>query len=458
MEALIGRIGGDELFLLLLEKTINTDPDLENLLTDIRRVLLFKYGAAPGLTPGEAQVAYALACQCLNNEYVFAQDEGEGARVAVLKEAIERRVPVLSAADAELERDLVVYGMYDRLCSLSCREALHAISRDGWSEGFQGLLEQALLNPLEEDKIKAAIPTLGRLEDTTTRLVRSQYEENPYPRWISVPQLKKRNIKRVLKQLFPRFSPPDFLDSPIQFLVAGCGTGQHPIITSLTFDNVDITAVDISKSSLAYAIRMARGYGVKNIHFMQGDILELGELGRQFHIIESTGVLHHMEDPLAGWKVLTDLLIDDGLMSIGLYSEKARQHIVAARELIAREHLPSDTTSIRNLRTRIFRRELGDLLYSLTSSKDFYSTSGCRDLIFHSREHRFTLPQLDKAIQSLGLDFIGFEFEDTRVNSRYQEMFPTDEYMTNLTLWDHFEDNYPHTFARMYNFWCQKKR
>ena len=39
---------------------------------------------------------------------------------------------------------------------------------------------------------------------------------------------------------------------------------------------------------------------------MQADILDLHKLNKQFDIIESVGVLHHMNDPLLGWKILTD--------------------------------------------------------------------------------------------------------------------------------------------------------
>ena len=70
---------------------------------------------------------------------------------------------------------------------------------------------------------------------------------------------------------------------------------------------------------------------------MQGDILKLNQLERQFDIIESVGVLHHMDDPSAGWKVLVDRLRSGGLMKVGLYSDIARQHIVKAHEHIARK-------------------------------------------------------------------------------------------------------------------------
>ena len=67
---------------------------------------------------------------------------------------------------------------------------------------------------------------------------------------------------------------------------------------------------------------------------MQADILDLGKLDRQFDIIESVVVLHHMDEPMAEWKVLTDCLKQGELMKIGLYSKLARQHIVKIREEI----------------------------------------------------------------------------------------------------------------------------
>lgn len=453
----IPQLGGDQLFLMFLHNTINSDPDMENLLREIRRVLLDKYWRTGSLTPEEAALAYALACQCLNNEYVFAVAEEEEAQAAELKQVIEERIASQQSPDVDLERSLVVYAMYDRLYSLGGRERLNAMARSGWSEKFRLLVEQGLTDALEEERIKQEIQTLGDMEDKTTRLVQSHYEENPYPRWISLPQLKKRSIKRVLKQMFPHYTFPPFLDGPVQLLVAGCGTGQHPIISSLSFDNVEILAVDISKSSLAYAIRMARKFGINNIRFMQGDLLELPRLKQRFHIIECIGVLVCVEDPLAGWKALTGLLEKDGLMLIGLYSEKARQKVVDARRIIADENLTSTRTNIRNLRKRILKRELGDHLYGITSSKDFYSTSGCRDLIFHSTEHRFTLPQINGLLNELDLEFIGFELDNNAVKSRYQEMFPEDREMTNLLLWDQYEEMYPHTFSKLYNFWCRKK-
>ena len=70
--------------------------------------------------------------------------------------------------------------------------------------------------------------------------------------------------------------------------------------------NSAVTAVDLSRASLAYAQRKTSELGITNVKYLQADILNLGELGQGFDIIESAGVLHHMNDPMAGWRVLVE--------------------------------------------------------------------------------------------------------------------------------------------------------
>ena len=79
-----------------------------------------------------------------------------------------------------------------------------------------------------------------------------------------------------------------------------------------------------------------------NIDYAQADILQLGAIGRTFDLIQSAGVLHHLADPWAGWRVLLSLLRPGGVMRIGLYSETARRGVVAARAFIAQRGLRLD--------------------------------------------------------------------------------------------------------------------
>ena len=457
IQGVLERIAADELFLLFIEKVVNIDATLEALFTRIRRTLLFKAVKVTDISQQELRVITALAFQCFNNEHIYAVDAEEEVRLTGLKVAIEDYISKGHSPDNDLECMLLIAGMYEYLFTLSCSERIAGYPITVWSDNFRSYAQHALINYFEEQKIKEGIESIGAIRDQTTQLVQSQYENNPYPRWLSLTNKKmEKSTRKFLETAFPHFSPPQFLEGHIKVLIAGCGTGSQAIKAALTYSDAEILAVDISKSSLAYAIRMADRYNIKNIEFKQADILELSQLDARFHIIECQGVLHHMEDPMKGWRVLTELLVKDGLMSIGLYSEKARKAVVAARQVIENEKLSPDEENIRDIRSRILRHEFGGLFEAFSASYDFYTMSACRDLLFHYKEHRFTLPQIDRIINELNLKFLGFMLPEIRVINDYHRQFPEDINMTNLILWDKFESVYPDTFTRMYQFFCQK--
>src|SRR5262249_44471389 len=159
-----------------------------------------------------------------------------------------------------------------------------------------------------------------------------QYEENPYPRWLKAePVGQALLLDQYLRRRFPAVAFESLGKRPIEILVAGCGTGQHAIETAQRFEGAEVLAIDLSLGSLGYAKRKTRELQRSNIDYAQADILQLAALGRSFHLIEVSGVLHHLADPLAGWRVLLTLLRPGGFMAVGLYSEIARAEIVATR-------------------------------------------------------------------------------------------------------------------------------
>ena len=95
------------------------------------------------------------------------------------------------------------------------------------------------------------------------------------------------------------------------------------------------------------------------------------------------------------------------------------------------------------------------MLARVTQGEDFYSLSGCRDLLFHAQEHRFSLPQLKETLDRLGLRFLGFQLGANLLN-KYGQQFPDDPEKANLDNWHRFETANPRTFRGMYLFWVQK--
>ena len=107
-----------------------------------------------------------------------------------------------------------------------------------------------------------------------------------------------------------------------------------------------------------------------------------------------------------------------------------------------------------------FRRQITKLndpeLDSLEKSSDFYSTSTIRDLLFHVQEHRFTIPGISEALDTLGLAFMGFELSDKRITRAFKVAYPQAEAIYDLGQWHEYETLNPELFGGMYQFWVQK--
>ena len=91
---------------------------------------------------------------------------------------------------------------------------------------------------------------------------------------------------------------------------------------------------------------------------------------------------------------------------------------------------------------------------SILISPDFYNLSSLRDLLFHVQEHLFTIPQIGKCLDELGLKFCGFEGDSIVRDYKITNTGKNDPY--DLDKWTSYEEVNPDTFAGMYQFWCQK--
>jgi SAM-dependent methyltransferase len=450
----LAAVAGDRILRSLMENATIADLDFERFLTGARFALLQMVSTGDGSAPAEPMAldfACALARQCFINEYVYPSTDEEAAAAQQLRDKV---AAALAAGDPISELSLAVAAAYNPLGKLPGADAL--LQRN-WSEALTGVLTQQLREPAEEAKLRAEIPALTPIEDDVSRKVREQYEENPYPRWAKAdPPRKALRFDQYLRNKFPAATFRDLGKSDLDVLIAGCGTGQLTIEFAPCFPAARTLAIDLSLTSLAYALRKTREIGVRDIDYAQADILKLGGIGRTFDVIESSGVLHHLGDPFAGWRVLLSLLRPGGFMAVGLYSEIARAGIVEARNFIAERGYGSSADDIRRCRQDLIAHEDGKAFADVYASTDFYSTSDCRDLLFHVQEHRMTIPQIADFLTENALDLIGFDLE-AAVASQYRATYPADHAMTDLAAWDAFERQHPGAFSGMYQFWVQKR-
>ena len=441
-----------EPFTTLLKSAVVQQYDFEILLTNIRRRLLVYSTSGQNAYDEYLQnFSCTLAQQCFINEYVFSITPDESARIELLKGSIESALFKQSHVSSV---QLATLASYIPLHTIQDPRLLLTIN---WPDSVRELLKQQVLEHFEETHLRTCIPSLTPIHHGASLQVRNQYEDNPYPRWIKAP--KENNEVSIESFLHKHFPTSEFTNTnktdDLDILIAGCGTGQQSILTAQLFPNSRVLAIDLSLTSISYAMRKTRELGLTNIEYAQADILNLSSIDRRFDVIESVGVLHHLTDPWHGWRILLSLLRPHGFMKLGFYSELARQGIVAARTFIADQGYPSNEEGIRQCRQDLRKITDNPLLPTVINSSDFYSTSMCRDLIFHVQEHRLSLPQIDAFLTENKLSFIGFNTYPQTMQA-YRKMFPQDKSMSNLNNWNQYEAINPCTFIEMYQFWVQR--
>lgn len=409
----------------------------EQFLTALRKRLL--QSCPPASADAEAHLALcaALAVYCWETEYIFNTSAEEDAAISTLRAKIESAQNITG-----MENEIALYACYAPLRQLKNADTLLATFERHADLGQIVRTDIDLDRKLQQKK--AVLTAMSGFENDVSLRVREQYEDFPYPRWKHRPMALHEETDAPLRQ------------DGARILIAGCGTGREAVNNALKFPHAAIDAIDLSTSSLAYAMTKAEEFGIENIRFRHGDILHLDFPDACFDAISCHGVLHHMQDPAAGWASLLRCLKPDGLMRIGLYSEIARRDFIAAQRIIAENKIAGTTDAMKD-----FRHRAADLLpypvYTglITRSQDFYQLSPLRDLLFHAQEHRMTLPRLKDMMDRLGLELVTLSV--SRQNrAAYQKMFGQGP--DTFENWHKFEEINPDTFSGMYQFWCRRKK
>lgn len=154
--------------------------------------------------------------------------------------------------------------------------------------------------------------------DQITKEVNEMYEKYPYP---SIACFKDVDLnKHANKVLSSLGKTVDDFSLEDEILDIGCGTGE--ITCSLAL-NASVTAVDLCRSSLERAKKLAVKNKIKNINFVKENVLDL-DLRKKFDYVFSYGVLHHTSNPNLAFKHAARHLKEKGFITIGLYNSFGR--------------------------------------------------------------------------------------------------------------------------------------
>ena len=445
----------DTLFLKALPIIRLCSIEAENFLNSLRATVTQLILSDSAISLKMLPLARALALNSYASEYVGYVNPLEVELVEKTQALLAIDLKTPNWAPQKSEKLLLILAMYTDLYRTPCASALLEYNLNDWPPLLFEIANKSLFKISEELRTSRQIESLTAIENTVSREVQAQYEENPYPRWdnFSVGALDTVGSLLVMgtklsKDSFPRqlFDP----QSPI--LVAGSGTGKQPLSVAKRFPQTEVIGVDISRRSLAYSTLKAKELGIENVKFYHADILHLPDSLGKFYYIECCGVLHHMGNPLDGFKKLLSMLEPGGVMKIALYSTIARRKITLERNKIAKLKLEPTEKNIRMYRQALMNKIPRSPI--TTSFTDFYNLSECRDLLFHQHEKTYTWPEIESICKNLDLNFLGI-FDNLSIDNAFKEFNDKGD-PTSFADLETFENANPDAFSSMYQFLVQK--
>jgi SAM-dependent methyltransferase len=200
----------------------------------------------------------------------------------------------------------------------------------------------------------------------------------------------------------------------VDILVAGCGTNQAAVI-AYTNPSAQVVAIDVSSASLDHHRWLKDRYSLANLELHQLPIEQVASLHRDFDLIITTGVLHHMADPGAGMRALAERLRPDGVLAVMLYANYGRIGVQLMQSVFADMGLRQDEASLA-----VVRDALGQLspMHPLASylqlAPDLGDDAGLVDTFLHGREQAYTIDECRALVESTGL-----VFQDVFLKSSY---------------------------------------
>lgn len=194
----------------------------------------------------------------------------------------------------------------------------------------------------------------------------------------------------------------------LDILIAGCGANQAAVF-AFTNRAAKVVAVDVSQSALNHQQYLKDKHALHNLELHLLPIEEVSALGRDFDLIVSTGVLHHMADPLAGRRALAGCLRRDGAMGIMLYAKYGRTGVELLESVFRDLGLSQDEASVQAVKDIIAVLPANHPVRSyLTVARDLHTDGALVDTFLHGRQRSYTVDECLELVASAGLTFQGW--------------------------------------------------
>ncbi len=249
--------------------------------------------------------------------------------------------------------------------------------------------------------------------------VKEHYQDYPYP--YRNPEDEKHRMFTTSGEYLGEmnhwlFNGKEDFKKNFRILIAGGGTGDSSTFLGEQLKNTEaeIIYLDFSKASLEIAKKRAEIRGIKNIKFIHESILNIPNLGLgKFDYINCSGVLHHLESPTTGLKILKDSLNERGGMEIMIYAKYGRTGVYQVQELMRMinhdvtnraEEVMNGKIVVNSLPTTNWYVRGQDLLADHIHHGDI----GLYDMFLHKQDRAYSIPEMYDFIHEAGLNFVEF--------------------------------------------------
>jgi len=265
------------------------------------------------------------------------------------------------------------------------------------------------------EKLNKALGVQSRMSEETNRAVsldvadevRDFYDHYPYPRPIEGLEKYRRLWQDQQRRHadYHLFFPSRPFREDQSVLIAGCGTSQAAK-HALRWPAAQITAIDVSATSVRCTEDLKQKYGLNNLHIHQLPLERVRELGASFDQIVCTGVLHHLVDPDAGLRALRGVLKPEGAMHLMVYAPYGRTGVYMLQEFCKRVGVRPADADIRDLVASLKALPPGHPLENLLrEAPDFRQEAALADALLHPQDRAYSVPQLFEFLEKGELTF-----------------------------------------------------
>jgi SAM-dependent methyltransferase len=218
----------------------------------------------------------------------------------------------------------------------------------------------------------------------------------------------------------------------LDILVAGCGTYQAAVIAYKN-RGATVVAIDISRSAIDHHQHLKDKHGLDNLELHLLPVEEVSQLGRDFDLVVSSGVLHHTADPLAGLTALGQCLRSDGTFAVMLYAKYGRIGVEILESVFQDMGLSQDEASVERVKEALGLLPMDHPVVSyLRRATDLRSDGALVDTFLHSRQRSYTVAECLDLVGAAGLAFQGW-FHKTPYYP-HDLISPDSEFHTQLNL------------------------